>query len=94
MGNLHAQVRPHALARADIALAASSVLGWAGDAPALLGGDFNVPDPVPAGFTSLGGHNVDFVFARGVRGDGAEPELLRRGRLSDHRPVLVSASVP
>lgn len=89
--NLHAQVRPHSAAYADIASAAGWVREWAGSEPCVFGGDFNVKDPAPEGFTSLGGNNVDFVFARGLAVDpAAEVELPRRGRLSDHRPVLVT----
>jgi endonuclease/exonuclease/phosphatase family metal-dependent hydrolase len=88
--NLHAQVRPHTLTRADIDLAARAVLGWAGDAPVLLGGDLNVRDPAPPGFDVLGGHGVDHVFGRGVAAIGPA-RVLERGALSDHAPVLVPA---
>lgn len=88
IANLHAQVHSARLAQADIERAARAVLGWADDAPALLGGDFNVREPAAPGFEPLGGHGVDHVLARGARSAGAT-EIPARGRLSDHAPVVV-----
>lgn len=90
VANLHAQVRPHALARADLQEAARVVLQWAGDEPAVLGGDTNVPDPGAPGFLHAGGFGVDHVFARGFgRLSGERPQLPHRGGLSDHAAVIV-----
>jgi len=89
VANLHAQVHSAARAQADIERAAATVLAWAGGAPALLGGDFNVRDPVVPGFEHLGGHGVDHVLGHGRRAAGA-PEIPDRGRLSDHDPVIVA----
>jgi endonuclease/exonuclease/phosphatase (EEP) superfamily protein YafD len=75
-------------AQADIALAARSALGWAGSAPVLLGGDFNVRRPAADGFAALGGRGVDHVLGRGFRADGPA-RALDHGRLSDHAPILV-----
>jgi endonuclease/exonuclease/phosphatase family metal-dependent hydrolase len=86
--NLHAQVHSPERAQADITLAATLVRRWAGEGPALLGGDFNVREPRAAGFTSAGGHNVDYVLARGLTAAGPATTL-DRGTLSDHRPVVV-----
>jgi endonuclease/exonuclease/phosphatase family metal-dependent hydrolase len=86
-GNLHAQVHSAERADADIALAASTLLRWAGDAPALLGGDFNVRRPRPEGFVSAGGQGVDHVFVRGLA--PLDVELPDRRGLSDHDPVIV-----
>ena len=86
--NLHAQVHSAARAQADIARAAAAVLAWAGEGAAILGGDFNVREPVAPGLERLGGHGVDHIFGRGVQARGA-PELPDRGRLSDHAPVIV-----
>jgi endonuclease/exonuclease/phosphatase family metal-dependent hydrolase len=88
VANLHAQVRPAALAQADIALAARTLRGWAGDGPAVLGGDFNVRAPRAEGFVEAGGHHVDHVLVRGLAAGAAE--LPDRGTLSDHAPVLVT----
>ena len=90
IANLHAQVHSAQRAQQDIERAARAVLLWAGDAPALLGGDFNVREPAAPGFESLGGHGVDHVLGRGARGAGA-PEIPARGRLSDHAAVIVCA---
>jgi endonuclease/exonuclease/phosphatase family metal-dependent hydrolase len=90
VANLHAQVHSEARAQADLALAGRAVLGWAGDAPALLGGDANVREPRVPGFTHLGGHGVDHVLGRGFVAAGPA-RMLERGSLSDHPAVLVEA---
>jgi endonuclease/exonuclease/phosphatase family metal-dependent hydrolase len=86
--NVHAQVHSERRAQADIARAAAATLTWAGDAPALLGGDLNVRAPVAPGFRHLGGDGVDHILGRAfdVAGAPAQPD---RGRLSDHAPVVV-----
>jgi endonuclease/exonuclease/phosphatase family metal-dependent hydrolase len=89
--NLHAQVRPELLARSDTARAASTALGWAGDAPLVLGGDFNLRDPAAAGLRHVGGNWVDHVFVRGMEPHGRR-ELPDRGGLSDHKPVIVEVA--
>jgi endonuclease/exonuclease/phosphatase family metal-dependent hydrolase len=83
VGNLHTE------ARADQGRAAAAALrSWAGGSPAVLGGDFNVRDPALPGFTLAEGRGVDQVF---TTGEGtAATQVLERGRLSDHAPVLVS----
>jgi endonuclease/exonuclease/phosphatase family metal-dependent hydrolase len=86
--NFHAQVHSEARAAADIALAARTVLQWAAGAPVALGGDANVRRPFAPGFAHAGGHDVDHVLAQGLRATGAA-QILRRGELSDHAPVLV-----
>jgi len=91
IANLHAQSHPHARTRADVALAGAAVLAWAGGAPALLGGDFNVPDPAVPGFEDAGGHGMDRVLVRGLRPRGPARTLPRHG-LSDHEPVLVTVA--
>ncbi|MBV9946918.1 MAG: hypothetical protein JOZ69_08730, partial [Myxococcales bacterium] len=73
----------------DAERAAAAVLSWAGDRPALLGGDFNIREPSLDGFSNAGGHGVDLVFVRGLAPAG-EAEVLDRGRLSDHAPVAVT----
>src|SRR4051794_3140184 len=93
VANVHTQVHSDERACADIAESASAVLGWAGDAPVVFGGDLNVRDPgVVAGFTRAGGHGVDHVLARGLEPVG-KPRVLDRGPLSDHAPVLVELHV-
>jgi len=87
VANIHSQVRPHSKTRRDNLLAAASVRRWAGDAPAIIGGDFNVTDPVVPGFERAGGRGVDHVFARHLR--RARARTLERGSLSDHPPIWV-----
>jgi endonuclease/exonuclease/phosphatase family metal-dependent hydrolase len=91
VANVHAQVRPVAAARADVARAGAEALAWAGDAALLLGGDFNVQDPAVPGLERLGGRGVDHVLGRGWRAVG-RTELPRRGALSDHPAVLVEVA--
>jgi endonuclease/exonuclease/phosphatase family metal-dependent hydrolase len=93
VANLHAQVHSVQRAQSDIERAARAELAWAGDAPALLGGDFNVRAPRAPGFEPLGGHGVDHVLGRGFAAAGA-PELPDRANLSDHVPVIVCALAP
>ena len=84
LGNLHAQGSAAEARRAGTVLS-----GWAGpDAPAVLGGDFNRPDPDVSGFAVAARSGVDLVLSRGWRGESvAMPE---RGQLSDHAPVAVT----
>ena len=72
----------------DAVRAAESVLVWSGDAPVVLGGDFNIRGLQLDGFEHAGGYEVDHVFIRGLVPRG-EAEVLDRGRLSDHAPVRV-----
>lgn len=88
VANLHAQVHSAQRAQEDIERAARAVLLWAGDAPVVLGGDFNVREPSAPGFAPLGGHGVDHVLGCAARGAG-ETEIPECGRLSDHAPVIV-----
>jgi endonuclease/exonuclease/phosphatase family metal-dependent hydrolase len=89
VGNVHATANPKPLARADMALAGATLARWAGDAPALLGGDANVPDPAVDGFADIGGHRIDRFFVRGGLQAVAPPRTLHHDGLSDHAPVLV-----
>jgi endonuclease/exonuclease/phosphatase family metal-dependent hydrolase len=90
IGNLHAQVHSPQRAQADIERAATATLAGARGGPALLGGDFNVRDPVAPGFEHLGGHGVDHLLGHGLRAVGG-PEIPDRGHLSDHAAVIVTA---
>ena len=88
VANLHAQVHSDARAQADVSLAAATVSRWAGSAPVVFGGDFNLRRLEVPGFAHAGGNFVDHVFARGLAVEGAA-SVLDHGRLSDHAPVLV-----
>jgi endonuclease/exonuclease/phosphatase family metal-dependent hydrolase len=81
--NLHAQVHSDARACADLAKAAER---WREHPSVVLGGDLNVRHPRADGFAVVAGHGVDHVLARGWR--AARTEVLDRGALSDHVPVL------
>jgi endonuclease/exonuclease/phosphatase family metal-dependent hydrolase len=88
IANLHAQVWSEERAQADAATAAAHVLAWAGDAPVVLGGDFNTPAPHPAGLTDRGGHKVDRILTRGWTAK-TPATTLEHGQLSDHAPVVI-----
>lgn len=88
--NLHATVHDRARAEQEIACARATTLRWAGGAPLVLGGDFNVPAPPVPGFAHGGGRGVDHVFAHGGLAPAAPAEVLDRGDLSDHAPVRVT----
>jgi endonuclease/exonuclease/phosphatase family metal-dependent hydrolase len=89
--NLHAQAHSEARARADLARAAATAIGWSGGAPVVLGGDLNTRHPAAAGFTSVAGHSVDHVLARAAHAT-APGRTLDRGQLSDHAPVLAQVA--
>jgi endonuclease/exonuclease/phosphatase family metal-dependent hydrolase len=75
----------------DAHRAASAVLSWAGDRPAVLGGDFNIRGLALDGFSYAGGRGVDLVFIRGrVLAPAGEARALERGHLSDHAPIAVT----
>jgi endonuclease/exonuclease/phosphatase family metal-dependent hydrolase len=89
VSNMHGQVRPKSLARADLYRAAAITVDWAGGAPTVLGGDLNLRgEPTAAGFTHAAGRYVDHVLVRGMRALGPGGTL-DRGDLSDHAPVWV-----
>ena len=88
IANVHAQVWSEERAQLDAATATAHVFAWAGDAPVVLGGDFNTRAPHPPGLTDLGGHKVDRVLARGWTAASAV-KTLEHGQLSDHAPIVI-----
>lgn len=88
VANLHGSAHREGRAQADLAHAASLVLGWAGAAPLVLGGDLNLRAPRVAGFVHAAGHSVDHVLAGGLSG-AAPAERLAAGALSDHVALRV-----
>jgi endonuclease/exonuclease/phosphatase family metal-dependent hydrolase len=86
VGNLHTEARAEQGRRA-----AATVLRWAREAPAVLGGDFNVHGLRLDGFDYCGGHDADHLFARRLRCVD-DAEVLDRGDLSDHAPVAVTVA--
>ena len=87
VANVHAHDRPPERALADCLRALAAAQSWAGGAPLVFGGDVNLRRP-PAcdGLVHVAGNHVDHVFARGRAARGGE--VLERGALSDHPPVL------
>lgn len=87
IANLHAQVHSEAHAQADLATAARALDRWAGAAtPVVLGGDTNTRRPAAGDLVPLGGHDVDFVLARGWHAVGVGT-VHAHAPLSDHAPV-------
>lgn len=93
VGNLHATVHDDAGARRDSERARVALRRWAGGAPVLLGGDFNVRDLELAGLEHAGGHDVDHLFVSGLEPAGSS-QTLERGGLSDHAPVGLTLTLP
>ncbi len=89
VANLHATVHDDPRARREAEAARVALVRWAEGAPFVLGGDFNVRRLALAGLTRAAGHDVDYVFASGLRAAG-EQQVLERGALSDHAPVAVT----
>jgi endonuclease/exonuclease/phosphatase family metal-dependent hydrolase len=89
VGNLHLTVHDDRRARREAAVAGATMLSWSAGAPAVLGGDFNVRGLTLEGLVQAAGHDVDLLFACGLRAAGAA-EVLERGHLSDHAPVRVT----
>jgi endonuclease/exonuclease/phosphatase family metal-dependent hydrolase len=94
--NLHASTRGAAgepQTRAESLQAAGTALGWAGGAPLVLGGDFNLRGtPELPGLRHVAGHYVDHVYTSRIEPAG-RGETLDRGTLSDHAPVAVDLVV-
>jgi endonuclease/exonuclease/phosphatase family metal-dependent hydrolase len=88
IGNLHATAHNDPAALAEGRLAAAAISAWAAGAPIVLGGDFNLRSLSLEGFDHAGGHDVDHVFTVGLTAAGPA-EVLDRGVLSDHAPVVV-----
>lgn len=89
VGNLHASGR----GVAEVVRAADVLLGWSAGRPAVLGGDFNLRRFTAPGFTSAGGNDVDHVLVHGLAAS-ADADVLERGPLSDHAPVLAHLAWP
>jgi endonuclease/exonuclease/phosphatase family metal-dependent hydrolase len=86
--NLHLTTEPKPRTRADGALALGAARGWAGAAPLVFGGDFNLDRPGWPGLEHVAGHHVDHVLCSGFTA-AAPAEVLDAGHLSDHRPLRV-----
>ena len=75
----------------DVERAREQALEWASGGPLVLGGDFNIHSLALPGLEHAGGRGPDHVFVTGLEAVGTA-EVLDRGRLSDHAPVLVTLS--
>jgi endonuclease/exonuclease/phosphatase family metal-dependent hydrolase len=85
IANLHASTDPRRAAQ-DSRRAAETALGWAGESPLVLGGDFNLRELSLPGLEPAGGAEVDHVLVAGLR--VLEPaRALEHVELSDHDPV-------
>ena len=87
--NLHATTRNPERATAECRRAAVVAHDWARRGPFVLGGDLNLHGrPELPGMKRVAGNYVDHIFATGFEPAG-RPQVLDRGSLSDHRPVVV-----
>ena len=80
--NLHASTHREAWARRDTLRAFT----WAPRPLLVFGGDLNLTSVTLPGLQHVAGHHVDHLFSPRP----GRPEVLDRGRLSDHAPVRVT----
>jgi len=81
--NLHASTHRASWALRDTLRA----VAWAPRPLLVFGGDLNLPSVSLPGLRHVAGNHVDHLFSDGRPG---VPEVLDRGRLSDHPPVRVT----
>jgi endonuclease/exonuclease/phosphatase family metal-dependent hydrolase len=94
IANVHASAGNPRAAGDEAELTASAAQEWAGGEPLVVGGDFNLREPLLAGLRHVGGRDVDHLFvANGVHASTSY-EVLERGRLSDHPPLAVTVEWP
>jgi endonuclease/exonuclease/phosphatase family metal-dependent hydrolase len=91
--NLHATLKPKPQSHADVARTVRAARSWAGDAPLVVGGDFNLRHPELPGLERVASARIDHVYARGWTA-ATSGEVLDAGPLSDHRPLLVALTRP
>jgi endonuclease/exonuclease/phosphatase family metal-dependent hydrolase len=91
VGNLHATAHDDEAALEDAELARRTIVSWSAGGPIVLGGDFNQPELELQGFRHVAGRDVDHIFAKGLM-PAVEAEVLERGALSDHLPLLATLS--
>jgi endonuclease/exonuclease/phosphatase family metal-dependent hydrolase len=90
VANLHATAHDTPAAEHDNGMAARTAIEWSAGLPCVLGGDLNLRAVALEGFAHAGGHDVDHVFVRGAIAGAGAAQVLERGPLSDHAPVLVT----
>jgi endonuclease/exonuclease/phosphatase family metal-dependent hydrolase len=77
-------------AERDGELVASTSLQWAAGAPLVVGGDFNLRLPRFDGLRHAGERDVDHIFVGNELRVVGPVEVLDRGALSDHPPLVVT----
>jgi endonuclease/exonuclease/phosphatase family metal-dependent hydrolase len=91
--NLHATAGDPRAAQRDCVTALTSARSWAGSDPLVFGGDLNLRGPSFDGVTLVASRDVDHLFVAGLEPAGSS-EVLDRGTLSDHPPLVVDVRVP
>lgn len=91
LANLHATAHDTHAAWRDGRAAAAASEQWAAGNPLVLGGDFNLREAAFEGMARVASRDVDHLFVAGLDGDG-EAEILKRGVLSDHPPLVASTT--
>jgi endonuclease/exonuclease/phosphatase family metal-dependent hydrolase len=87
--NVHSSSEQSRAARdADAVLQAAR--SWAHGSPVLIGGDLNLRQPRLEGFTHVGARDVDHIFIGPGLKAVASTEVLDRGALSDHPPLVTT----
>jgi endonuclease/exonuclease/phosphatase family metal-dependent hydrolase len=87
VGNLHAHQFSLGGKLRDHARAVAALRRWAGSAPIVLGGDWNVYSLSLPGFSVVASHELDHIAVRGGSGDGG---VLPAPQLSDHAPICAN----
>ena len=91
LANLHATAHDTDAAWRDGRAAAAASQRWAAGNPLVLGGDFNLRQPAFDGMVRVASRDVDHLFVAGLQRDGGT-DVLERGVLSDHPPLVASTT--
>jgi endonuclease/exonuclease/phosphatase family metal-dependent hydrolase len=91
VANLHATAHDTEAAWRDGRAAAAAAIQWSAGDPLVFGGDFNLREPKFDGLTRIASRDVDHLFVAGLQPIG-EAEVLERGALSDHPPLVASTT--
>ena len=94
VGNLHASAGDPVRAAQDGDVARITAQAWAGGEPLVLGGDFNHRQFELTGLSRVGDRDVDHVFIGPGMRKVREFEVLDRGTLSDHPPLVATVERP
>ena len=93
--NLHATAHDGAAAERDVGVAVTATRSWAAarGLPIVLGGDLNLRSVSLEGLRVIGSSDGDHVLIGGGLSAVSEARVLKRGTLSDHRPLLVGVEL-